>query len=169
MADLSNRLTLEQLRETEEFQRLTQKQQLWVATYCQGGLVDGNYDAIAATRTAYECKNPESARVLSYSISTNPKILAALNRHFNRTPTEEFLLQLDRAISNKRLTMAQVEILRLKCNLLGIKNRLPVLKEGNQGVIPPDVLKAEKESKKADKKKPGPAPKPKDDEFGFHV
>lgn len=167
MADLSNRLTLEQLRETEEYQRLTQKQRLWVATYCEGGLADGKYDALNATRTAYACKDAESARVLSYSVTANPKILACLNRHFNRTPTEEFLMQLDRAIANKNLTIAQVEVLRLKCKMLGIENRLPVLKEANQGVIPPDVLKAEKEARRIGKKIPGPKPQEKADEFAF--
>ena len=52
MADVSTRLLVKDLMATEEYQRLTPKQRLFVATYCEGGLLDGNYDSIAATRTA---------------------------------------------------------------------------------------------------------------------
>lgn len=120
MSEMSNRLTLEQLKETLEYQQLTQKQRLFCATYIAGGLLDGNYDPVAATRTAYQARTPEIARIMSYSIMQNIRIVAVLNRHFGRTPTEAFMLILDRAIRNKKLTVAQLGALRLKCEMMGL-------------------------------------------------
>jgi hypothetical protein len=118
------RLTLEELRETDEFRALTQKQKLFVAHYC-GGMDSGKYDEIAATLTAYNCKTPEVARVMSYSLMNNIKIVAALTRHFNREPLADFLKQLDRAIRNKKLTVAQFNALKLKADLMGFGAKLP--------------------------------------------
>jgi hypothetical protein len=156
--DPRKRMPVEELRLTPEFQRLTPKQQLFVATYCGGGAADGVYDAIHATRTAYACKSPEVARIMSYSLLQNIRIVAILNRHFNREPIEDFLVILDRAIQNKKLTVAQIQALKLKCEIMGFANRLP---DGNHiGVVPPDVLEASKEARKAKRKSPEKAPKP---------
>jgi hypothetical protein len=125
MKDLSDRMPLEKLRQTDEFLRLTQKQQLFVATYCEAGMVDGRYDAISATRTAYQCKTPEIARVMSYALMANIRIIAVLNRHFGKSPIEEFIETLDRAVNNKKLTTAQLGALRLKCELLHLDTRIP--------------------------------------------
>jgi hypothetical protein len=119
------RLTYDELKKTPEYQKLTRKQQLFVATYCAGGLADGVYDAVNAAALAYKCRTREIARVMSYSLMANIKIVAVINRHFNAGPTAEFLETLDRAIRNKKLTMAQVTALRLKCDILGIKTALP--------------------------------------------
>src|ERR1035437_7609524 len=98
------RMSLAELRETSEFQVLTQKQQLFVATYCDFGLSTGRYDAVEATRVAYVCRSAEVARVMSYSLMQNIRIVAVLNRHFQMEPIEEFMVQLNRAINNKKLT-----------------------------------------------------------------
>ena len=148
MSDASKKLTVEQLQETQEYQRLTQKQQLFVATYCAGGLLDGKYDAVAATRTAYQCKSAEVARIMSYSLLQNIRIVEVLNRHFGVTPIEEFLVQVNRAINNKHLTTAQMDALKLKGDLLGYANRIP--NHQSVGAIPSDVLE---ESRKARKPK----------------
>ena len=118
------RLTLDELRETEEFRILTQKQKLFVAHYC-GGLTSGDYDEIAATLAAYHCKTREVARVMSYSLMNNIKIVAALNRHFNEEPLAAFVKQLDRAIRNKKLTPSQFNALKLKADLMGFGAKLP--------------------------------------------
>lgn len=125
MAEAMKRLSLAELRATSEFQRLTQKQQLFVATYCEQGLVDGKYDPIAATRTAYECKNLESARVMSYSLMQNIRIVSVLNLHFNVTPTEDYIRMLERAVRNKNLTNAQLGAMRLLAEVKGIKTAIP--------------------------------------------
>jgi len=161
------RMPLEELQNTPEYQKLTQKQRLFVATYCEGGRVSGTYDPVWATNTAYACKNLEVARIMSYALMANIRIIAVLNRHFNTAPIEEFLLQLDRAIRNKKLTVAQIQALRLKCEILGFANRLPDV--NHVGVIPPDVVEAERAARRAKRKKvekpAQPAPKSQYDEY----
>ena len=164
------RLSLEQLKETPEYKRLTPKQQLFVATYVAGGLSDGNYDAVLATRTAYPCRSEEVARIMSYAIMANIRIIAVLNRHFGAEPIEEFLALLDRAINNKRITIAQVNALKLKCDILGLANRLPGFKSPI-GVIPEDVLEASRKERKTKKDaqkdaRPPKAPKA-DSDYNF--
>ena len=148
MSDEKKRLSIEQIQDTPEYQRLTQKQQLFVATYCAGGLLDGKYDAVAATRTAYQCKSAEVARIMSYSLLQNIRIIEVLNRHFGVTPIEEFLVQVNRAINNRNLTQAQMDALKLKSDILGYANRIP--NHQSVGAIPSDVLE---ESRKARKPK----------------
>ena len=52
MSEERQRIPVEQLRAMPEFLRLTPKQQLFVAAYCDGGMLDGKYDPVAATRIA---------------------------------------------------------------------------------------------------------------------
>ena len=145
MHEEKKRMPLEELQLTEEYQKLTPKQQLWVSTYVGGGICDGRYDPISATRTAYETKTPEIARVMSYSMMANIRIVAVLNRHFGTSPIEEFLVQLERAIRNKTLTQAQIWALKLKSDILGYGSRLP----GVKGVENPiDRLHREEEKAK---------------------
>jgi phage terminase small subunit len=135
MSDSSKRLSRAQLQQTQEYARLTQKQRLFVDTYVEGGLLDGNYDAVAATQTAYNCKSRETARIMSYPLMQNVRIVAVLNRHFNTEPVEEFLVMIDRAINNKRITHAQIEALRLRGEVLGFGTRLPNRSQGIGKII----------------------------------
>jgi hypothetical protein len=139
------RLTYDELKSTPEYQKLTRKQQLFVATYCAGGLADGNYDAVNAAALAYKCRTREIARIMSYSLMANIKIVAVINRHFNATPTEEFMEMLDRAIHNKKITAAQVALLRLKCDILGIKTALPA---GHETIADKQAALAQKARKR---------------------
>jgi len=66
---------------------------------------------------------------------SNIRIVAALNRYFNRQPLEAFLMVLDRAIQNKHLTVAQLQALRLKCELLGLSSRMPAAGRTVKNVI----------------------------------
>lgn len=145
---VENRLSLEALQKTPEYLRLTPKQRLFVATYCEGGLQHERYDAVNAAMTAYKCKSLETARVLSYALRANIHIVAVLALHFNRTPTEEFLITLDRAIANKNISRAQVELLKLKFAALGIENRLPT-RERELEVAVKDAKVEEKRRRKA--------------------
>ena len=155
-----NRLSLEELRLTPEFQKLTPKQQLFCATYCAGGLLDGCYDAVLATHTAYACKSMEVARIMSYSMMTNIRIVSVLNRHFQATPTQELLVQLDRAINNKKLSVAQLHALKLKCDLLGLSTGLIGTTYTRPNAAPQEVRDASKETRKAKRKPRAPiAPK----------
>lgn len=169
MTEKSKRLPFAEIRETAEFQRLTPKQQLFIEHYIEGGMFDGHYDVVAATRTAYECKKPETARIMSYAMMANIRIIAVLNLHFNAEPVEEFLRLLDRAIYNKKLTIAQMEALRLKSDILGLVSRVPG-KQRALGTLPQSVIEAEDENKKAKPRKPRvqaekPVVKSEDDEI----
>jgi hypothetical protein len=170
MEKTTSRLGREALEATQEYQQLTHKQQLFVMTYCMGGLTDGFYDQVSATLTAYNCKNIESARVMSYSIIANIKIVAALNRHFNREPIESFLIQVDRAIANKKLSQAQINALKLKADILGYPARLPGTVGNPRGVLPADVLEASEAARKAKRKPREAKPQPeKPSDYGFGV
>jgi hypothetical protein len=121
----NQRMSLEELEQTPEYQVLTPKQRLFVATYIQGGADGGQYDPVHAVTVAYNCKDRNSARVLSYEMFRSIRVVAALNRHFNREPLEAFLMVLDRAIQNKHLKESQLHALRLKADLLGLPSRMP--------------------------------------------
>lgn len=132
------KLTLDEVMETPEYRALTPKQQLFVATYVEGGLATGTYDRLDATRKAYVCKDEESVRVMSYAMMGNIRVIEALNRHFNTEPIEEFLQEVSRAIHNRRLSTAQVQALKIKADLLGYAARLP----GASGNFPIDPTPA---------------------------
>lgn len=155
---MSTRLTLEQIKETQEYSVLTGKQQLFIETYIRSGLDTGTYDPILATQTAYTCKSRENARVMSYSLIANIRIVAVLNRHFAKEPLAEFVEQVDRAIRNKKLSIAQLQALKLKGDVLGYTTRLPGTTSPSVGSIPPDVAEATAAARKATRKKPVRAP-----------
>jgi len=152
MSDTVERMPLAELELTQEYQRLTPKQKLFVSTYVASGILDGVYDSVAATNTAYRCKSLECARIMSYSLMQNIRIVAVLNRHFNTTPIEAFLIQVDRAILNKNLTTAQLGALKVKADLLGYAARLPSVDRQGVGIVPPDVLEAEKKKRRKHRK-----------------
>lgn len=142
------RLTLDELMETAEYQELTPKQQLFVATYVAGGIATGKYDRLDATQKAYVCKSIESARVMSYTMMGNIRVIAAINRHFNAEPIEEFLKEVNRAIRNRKLSIAQLQALKLKADLLGFSARLPGTNNVAHDKIPADVIAADKAARK---------------------
>lgn len=156
MEEIKNRMPLSQLALTAEYQKLTQKQQLFCATYISGGLLDGNYDPVAATLTAYKCRSMEVARIMSYSMMANIRIVAVLNLHFGTTPSEQFLEVLDRAIRNKNLSPSQLAALKLKCDIMGFANRLPDKVSSPMFAPPKEVQDAAAEARKAKRKKPAP-------------
>jgi len=149
---MSEKLTLEELTKTREFQQLTEKQRLFVATYVESGINDNKYDAVGAAMTAYGAKNRNVARIMSYSLLQNIRIIQVLNLHFNTTPTEAFLTQIERAIHNKRLTPQQVSAMWLKCQVLGLGQSLKKNKKIREA-----IEKDSKDDKPARKRK-GPPP-----------
>ena len=124
--ELTTRLPLEEVQKTPEYARLTPKQRLWISTYIESGMALGEYDGILATRTAFACRNQENARIMSYSLLENIHIIEVLNIHFRLDPIAAFGKIIDRAIANKKISMSQIQALRIKCELLLRHNRLPV-------------------------------------------
>lgn len=145
------RMSLDDLHLTAEYFRLTQKQKMFVDTYVASGVLDGNYDAVTATNIAYPCKSEEVARVMSYELLGNINILAALNRHFGNDDIDAFLVVLDRAIRNKKISTAQLGALRLRCEVLGIKTRIPASPE-KRWVLPAPNRDAKQKTPKRPKK-----------------
>jgi hypothetical protein len=154
----NTRLTLAQVKDTQEYSVLTGKQQLWCETYIQGGIDTGTYDPVGATQVAYSTKSRENARVMSYALMSNLRIIATLNRHFNREPIEDFVIQIDRAIQNKKLSIAQMQALKLKADVLGYGCRLPGADGSNSGKIPAEIASETAAAKKAARKRPVRAP-----------
>jgi phage terminase small subunit len=146
------KMSLAELETTVEFQRLTPKQQLWVATYISAGLL-GHYDTEAATLAAYKCKSRESARVMGYSMAQNPRVIDVLNLHFGRDATQAFLEDVNRAIRNRKLTVAQMEAMMLKSRILGIGTAL-------RGRPKQQKPKPEKKSKKTAAREEAPVSGP---------
>ena len=149
----STRIPITELQNTQEYQRLTPKQRMFVASYCQMGLDTGTYDPVAATQMAYKCRNYETARVMSYDLLSNIRVIAVLNLHFNRQPIEEFLLTLDRAIGSRKVTAAQIQALRLKAYLMGFMTRLPTSAEPYKVIIAPEVITRDQADRKKHRKK----------------
>ncbi len=118
-------MTPEEFVLTFEYRHLTPKMQEWISTYLQGFLDTGKFDVLAATKAAYVCKNDESTRVLGYQITGNPKIILALNRFFGVTQKDLFLKQLERAIYDKKITLAQIRALELAAHANGWTTGLP--------------------------------------------
>lgn len=166
MSETSKRMPLEEIEKTQEYQRLTQKQRLFVSTYVAGGLLDGAYDPVASVRTAYQTKSPEVARIMSYSLMQNIRVVAVLNRHFGAEPIEELLVMLDRAINNKKLTIAQIQALRLKCEIMGFTTGIPghtPLSAGLQEAQ--ESAKVDRKSKRKTAERPLKPEKPSDYNF----
>ncbi len=154
MSDKSKRLTLAEIKNTQEYSLLTGKQQLFCESYIQGGIDTGTYDPVGSALMSYACKSKENARVMSYSLMANIRIVAVLNRHFNREPIEEFVIQIDRAIQNKKLSIAQLQALKLKGDVLGYTTRLPGTNGQSTDTILAEVASTTKAAKKAARKKP---------------
>ena len=76
-------------------------------------------------------------------------------------------MQLDRAINNKNLSIAQLEALRIKCQVMGLAHRLPG-KNVPVGGLLDEVRAAERAARKAKRKTPERAPAPeKPSEYGL--
>jgi hypothetical protein len=114
---------LADVSKTPEFGHLSQKQAAWILKYIKGWLDTGSFDATASTLASYDCKTVESARTFSYQLLTNPKIILVLNRFFGNTPEQSFLEQVERACYTRKLTVAQVDALKLYGELRGWTGR----------------------------------------------
>ena len=104
-----------EIAKLQSFRVLTEKQRAMVLAYLANG-----HDRVAATATAYRFKSPESERVASYAFFRNPKIARCLNQIFNVSAKDQFLAEIDQAIRNPGVTLAQVQALVVKGKLLGV-------------------------------------------------
>jgi len=117
--EVNQQLNAYELSQTVEFGHLSPKMATWVLTYVQNYLDTGTFDPLAATRASYECATEESARTFGYQLMANPKVLITLNRFFGNSPEQSFLEQVEKAIYSRKLSVAQVDALKLYSNLQG--------------------------------------------------
>ncbi len=112
-------LTLDELRETAEFQRMTGKQKKFVETYITNG-----YKLVPAIREAYVCKNDVTANVMSYSVMNSLNVTFCLALHFGEKPIDTFKKHMSRLILRNRITKTQVQAWELYARINGWSVRL---------------------------------------------
>jgi hypothetical protein len=110
-----------ELSRTQEFSHLSAKMGRFVLAYVQGLIDTDTADPVAAVKFAYNTKNDESARTFGFQLLSNIKVILTLNRFFGVTPNEAFLKQVERAIYNPNISVAQVDALRLYSAIHGIE------------------------------------------------
>jgi hypothetical protein len=115
------RMDVYKLSQTQEFSHLSPKMARFVMAYVKTLTDTDTVDPLAAVKYAYNTKNDESARTLGYELLANPKVILVLNLFFGVTPSEAFLKQVERAIYNPNLSVAQIDALKLYCDAHGIQ------------------------------------------------
>jgi hypothetical protein len=118
--DRAPRMSAYALAQTQEFSHLSPKMARFVLAYVQTLIDTDTADPLAAVKAAYSCGSEESARTLGYELLANPKVILVLNIFFGVTPSEAFLKQVERAIYNPNLRVAQIDALKLYCDAHGI-------------------------------------------------
>ena len=107
-------MSLDELKRQRCFLDLTERQKLLVESF----IVSGG-DRTFAVQAAYHVANRESARALSYEMLSGTYVTDVLNTFWGRTPREILQQQVDRLCRKKKPTVAEVNALRLKCELAG--------------------------------------------------
>jgi len=108
------RLTLEQLRAEQVYIELTSKQKVLVDTFIQT-----NGDRTASVLAAYATKSKENAQIMAYTVLSSPRVVACLSAYFQSDPLEDFKAEVRKAYRNRKLSVAQVDALKLHAELNG--------------------------------------------------
>jgi hypothetical protein len=87
-----NVITTNEFHVSKEFLALTEKQRIWIDSFIE------SQDAELATRTAYKSGSDVYMKLFTYRIEANPRIVAALNLFYGRSPREAFLQELQQDI-----------------------------------------------------------------------
>ncbi len=107
-------MPIELLRLEPCFIRLTERQKLMIETYITSGA-----DKTLSVLTAYHVKDRETARKMSYESFSRPGVIQVLNAYWGVTPFEAFKQDVERAVRNKSLSVAQIRALELQARLNG--------------------------------------------------
>jgi hypothetical protein len=106
-------ITMGELRESREFKALTDKQKIWLTTYLETS------DMKLATSKSYGDKTaPEYRSMLAAKILSSPRIKAALDLVYARSPRERFLRDLESDCRRLKGT-ARVEAQKLFARISG--------------------------------------------------
>jgi hypothetical protein len=107
-------ITRKEFHASKEFLALTDKQRVWVDAF-----VDSQ-DAGQATRTAYGDQTDSAYRaMLTRKVETSPRVLAALDLFYGRSPKEKFLRDLQLDIKRAK-GVAKIEARRLFAKIAGL-------------------------------------------------
>jgi hypothetical protein len=112
-------MTPSQLSQTAEFRQLSPKMATWVLSYVQNYLDTGTFDPLVATNAAYKCSTEGNARTFGFQLLANAKINRTLNRFFGYTPEQAFREQVEKAIYKRKISVAQVQALKLFADVNG--------------------------------------------------
>jgi hypothetical protein len=115
----SKRMTLDELRQTREFQKLAPKMAMWVSSYV-GTIIDGDPDPAFATRSAYQCMKPEAFRVFGYQMLAKKQVQVVLALFVNsgKTKRQIQLEEIDKHLAAvKPGSKAAQELLAMKVSL----------------------------------------------------
>lgn len=101
-------LSKREIQQLPSFVRLSECQKTFVLTYVETG---GNRDA--AAKAAFSGK-PESIRTIGYLVLSKPHVRKCIDEAMQMSRRDQFMRDLDDAIRNPKLTMAQVHALVAK-------------------------------------------------------
>jgi hypothetical protein len=119
MATATETMSKEAFQASKEYLALTEKQRVWVDAF-----VDSQ-DAGQATVLAYG-DNPDSAyrAMLTRKVETSPRVIAALDLFYGRSPKEKFIRDLQLDIARAK-GVARVEGRRLYARVTGLIDSAP--------------------------------------------
>ena len=108
------RMSMEKVRSTPEFQRLTTQQKFALETYSASG------EKILAIRAAYATKSREVARVMASEFFASPRVRAVLDLLGGKSPFEIFKDRVERSVkSGRKATDAEIQALALQAKING--------------------------------------------------
>ena len=110
-ATAPNVMSKETFHASREFLSLTEKQRVWVDSFIETS------DANLATREAYSADDDAYVAMFTRKIETSPRIIAALDLFFARSPREKFLRDLQNDIACSK-GIAKVEARRLYAKMV---------------------------------------------------
>lgn len=109
-------ITLDELKQTREFNSLSSRARTWVLSY-----IESNGDAEFATLSAFDPKTPRYASMATARARNDRGIKKVLALFYGDVIDEraEFFARLQRRIEGGKLTVAQLEGLRMLCHEKG--------------------------------------------------
>jgi len=104
----NNWLTLEELKETMEWIRLSPKQRELVTLYIQN-----DYSKAGAVKTLYKCSTPQSFCTTINRVFGNAEVKAALSTYFKQSELDKFKEEVRQVLRGKRISPTRVAALRV--------------------------------------------------------
>jgi len=130
----SPRTPLAKVQATAAWGLLSPKQAAFCAKYIQSGADSGVYDLQAAMRAAYNASSERNLRCLTYEVLANRRVRDVLALHFNLSPRDLFLADLENSISREK-GIAKIQAQKLYARLaFGVEDSQPPTKSESDGV-----------------------------------